>query len=83
MTVFVGNLPFTLTEEEVSEHFKAYKPTKVAFVQERGFAFVDVEDEERMIKELKSLNIGGRNIIVTKARDKKRRRKKSKTRRRR
>ena len=78
MTVFMGNLPFITTKEELEDQFKVYKLTKVAVVKDRGFAFIDAEDEDRMIADHQKLDIGGRRIIVAKARNKPQRRRRKK-----
>jgi RNA recognition motif-containing protein len=78
MTVFVGNLPFATTKEEIEKLFEKYKLKNVVCVQARGFAFIDslsAEDEAAMIKDNQAFEHGGRKLIVTKAREKPKRRK--------
>ncbi|KAI5292879.1 hypothetical protein KEM52_005993 [Ascosphaera acerosa] len=52
--VFVGNLPFGTTQEQVQEHFAKIKPSQVRLATEkdskksRGFAFVEFDHYDRM-----------------------------------
>ncbi|KAI5302917.1 hypothetical protein KEM56_000223 [Ascosphaera pollenicola] len=52
--VFVGNLPFNITQEQVQAHFAKIRPTQVRLATEknnkksRGFAFVEFDNYDRM-----------------------------------
>ncbi|KZZ96886.1 RNA binding protein [Ascosphaera apis ARSEF 7405] len=52
--VFVGNLPFGITQEQVQQHFAKIRPTQVRLATEkdskksRGFAFVEFDNYDRM-----------------------------------
>ncbi len=77
MTIFVGNLPFSVSEQAISEAFAEYgtvKSVKIPTDREtgrpRGFAFVDLETpaaEELAIKELDGASWDNREIRVNKA----------------
>lgn len=75
-TIYVGNLPFNATEEQVRSTFEAHGPVlSVKLVSDRetgrprGFAFVEMDDDpaEVAIRELNGVNLGGRNLKVNEA----------------
>src|ERR1700690_898116 len=78
--IYVGNLTFDATEDQVRGLFEAYGPVdKVSIVtdrdtgQPRGFAFVEMTDEDSAGKAMEALNgtnLGGRNLTVNEARPK-------------
>ncbi len=76
-TLYVGNLPWSVTEEELGEEFRKVadvKSTRVITDREtgrsRGFGFVEVEDEdvERVVAAMNGTELRGRQIIVNEAR---------------
>jgi cold-inducible RNA-binding protein len=78
--IYVGNLTFDATEDQVRSLFEAYGPVeKVSIItdrdsgQPRGFAFVEMNDDESALKAMEALNgtnLGGRNLTVNEARPK-------------
>ena len=77
--LYVGNLPFSSTEEQLQEWFTqvGVSPSGINLIrdrftgQSRGFAFVEVpndEDADRAINSLNGQNFGGRNLVVNEAR---------------
>jgi cold-inducible RNA-binding protein len=77
--LYIGNLPFSATEEQLQEWFAqiSVTPSGVNLIrdrftgQSRGFAFVEVqgdEDADRAINSLNGQNFGGRNLVVNEAR---------------
>ena len=73
--LFVGNIPFSKSEEALSEWFGAqgFKTNAVEFVQDhatgkpRGFGFVELEDHEQAETAVRSLNgklFAGRALTV-------------------
>jgi len=78
--IYVGNLSFDATEDQVRTMFEAYGPVdKVSIVtdrdtgQPRGFAFVEMTDDDSAGKAMEALNgtnLGGRNLTVNEARPK-------------
>ncbi len=77
MTIFVGNLPFSVSEQAITDAFAEYGTVKAVKIptdretgRPRGFAFVDMEDaasEDTAIKELDGANWDNRAIRVNKA----------------
>jgi cold-inducible RNA-binding protein len=76
--LYVGNLPFSSTEDQIHEWFAqvGVTPSAVTLIrdrftgQSRGFAFVEVaadEDAEKSINALNGQNFGGRNLVVNEA----------------
>jgi RNA recognition motif-containing protein len=79
MSIFVGNLPFEVSEPDLSEVFAEYgKVTRVYFPldretkKKRGFAFVEMEtpeQEDAAITTLDGAEWMGRELKVNKARE--------------
>jgi RNA recognition motif-containing protein len=74
--IYVGNLPFTTNEDELSELFGEYGTvTGVNLITDRetgrprGFGFVEMSDgADEAIEALNQSNLGGRNLTVNEAR---------------
>ena len=77
MTIYVGNLSFQATEEDLKEIFAEYGkvnrvslPTDRETGRKRGFAFIEMEDdakEDAAIAELDGAEWLGRELKVNKA----------------
>jgi RNA recognition motif-containing protein len=76
--LYVGNLPFSATEEEVNELFSQHGTVhSVALINDRdtgrprGFGFVEMDDDaaQAAIKALDGYEMGGRNLKVNEAQD--------------
>lgn len=77
--LYVGNLPFTTTEDELRDLFEQHGKTEsVAVITDRetgrarGFAFVEMEDEasaEKAMRALDGNDMGGRTLRVNEAND--------------
>jgi RNA recognition motif-containing protein len=76
--IFVGNLPFATTSEELGEVFGAYGEvisskvvTDRATGRSRGFGFVEMETEDGQsaISALNGSDLGGRTLRVDEARE--------------
>lgn len=74
--IYVGNLPFSATEEEVSELFSQYGEVIACNLlidretgRPRGFGFVEMEDEpaRHAIATLDGQDFGGRQLRVNEA----------------
>jgi len=68
-TLFVGNLPYSLTESELSRAFAQYGGTPARIIEGRGFGFIDV-DEDQMAAAIEAMHekpLGGRNVVVNEA----------------
>ena len=78
--IYVGNLPYNVTEEELEEAFGAYGQVSRAKVitdritgRSRGFGFVEMADEAEATAAIEAMNgadMGGRSLVVNKARPK-------------
>ena len=77
--LYVGNLPFQATEEDITNWFvqTGVTPANVTLVrdrfsgQPRGFGFVEVnsdEDASRAVEALNGHDFMGRNVVVNEAR---------------
>jgi RNA recognition motif-containing protein len=76
--LYVGNLPFSTTEEALTEAFSALGTVdSVKIITDRdtgrskGFAFVEMSDEEGAQKAIEALNgsdFGGRSLKISEAR---------------
>jgi RNA recognition motif-containing protein len=78
--VFVGNLSFKATEDDLKDAFgQVGTVTKVSIINDRetgrsrGFAFIEMENSDKAITQLNGKNILGRAIVVNQAQDKLRR----------
>jgi len=74
--IYVGNLPWSVTEDEVRAAFAAFgEVTSVKLIEDRetgrprGFGFVEMEDAGALeaIEALDGKDFGGRNIKVNEA----------------
>ena len=77
--LYVGNLPFSATEDTLHEFFSrsGVSPSAVNLIrdrftgQSRGFAFVEISNDDeadRAVNSLNGQNFGGRNLVVNEAR---------------
>lgn len=85
--LYVGNLPFSASEEEIHSAFGAFgEVTDVRIITDkfsgrsRGFAFVEMSDDKAAETAIESMNgkdLGGRNLIVNEARPQEKRERES------
>ncbi|HHW14169.1 MAG TPA: RNA-binding protein [Firmicutes bacterium] len=77
-TIYVGNLPWAVTEEDLAETFSQYgavEASRIALDREtqrsRGFGFVEMNDNDaaRAIEALNNTEWGGRIITVSEAKE--------------
>jgi cold-inducible RNA-binding protein len=68
-TLYVGNLPYSATESQLTSHFANYGATNARIVEGRGFGFVDVDAEkmEAAIADKNSVQMDGRTLTVNEA----------------
>jgi len=76
--LYVGNFPFQTTEEELYTLFELYgtvervtMPRDIATGESRGFAFVEMQDENAAVEAIRALNgskLRNRTLVVNKAR---------------
>ncbi|AFM42917.1 RRM domain-containing RNA-binding protein [Desulfosporosinus acidiphilus SJ4] len=78
-TLYVGNLPWNTTADELGEFFSNYGHVESSRIitdretgRSRGFGFIEVgeEDAERMAQELNGKDFGGRPLTVNEAKPK-------------
>ncbi|KAI8803761.1 hypothetical protein BJ742DRAFT_827415 [Cladochytrium replicatum] len=70
--LFVANLPFKVTDEDLKSIFKDYKVTTAKVVRlksgkSKGFGFVEVEsheEQQRVLTELKNVVVDSRELVV-------------------
>ena len=70
-SLYVGNLPYSTTEEELRGLFDQFGPIEeVRVIQNKGFGFVDVPEEnvEAAIEATNGKELGGRTLTVNEAR---------------
>ena len=75
--LYVGNLPFTVTETELRDLFGQHGAVQSAQIvtdrdtgQPRGFAFVEMDNADAAIAALDNQPFGGRNLKVNIAKPK-------------
>ena len=76
--LYVGNLPYQTTEDDLSQSFGAHGQVTSATIitdkfsgRSKGFGFVEMSSDEEAQKAIDALNgtdFGGRNIVVNEAR---------------
>lgn len=77
--VYVGNIPFSFTSQDLEKLFGTYGPVRSAEVimdrvtgRSRGFGFVEMETQQATLDAIAGLNekdIQGRNLTVNEARE--------------
>jgi RNA recognition motif-containing protein len=77
MNIYVGNLPFSVTEDDLRTTFQAFGTVEKAAIitdkmsgQPRGFGFVEMPNRDEAVKAIEGLNgkdLKGRNIKVNEA----------------
>jgi RNA recognition motif-containing protein len=80
MNIYVGNLPFSTTDDELQDLFSQFGDVRRAQVitdretgRSRGFGFVEMDDDDAAQTAITSLNAqkyGGRPLTVNEARPK-------------
>lgn len=69
-TLYVGNLPYSLSESQLVDHFSAYGGANPRIIEGRGFGFVDIDADqlEAAIADKHNSSIDGRTVTVNEAR---------------
>jgi cold-inducible RNA-binding protein len=77
MNIYVGNLSFTVTEQDLRAAFEVYGTVEKAAIitdkmtgQPRGFGFVEMPNKDEAVKAISGLNgkdLKGRNLKVNEA----------------
>jgi len=76
--LYIGNLPYRTTESDIRKYFAKFEPIlSVVLINDRetgrarGFGFIELEDAhaDAAIAELSDSMFGGRNLRISRARD--------------
>lgn len=76
MNIYIGNLPYKTTDEELIELFKAYGDvSRVNLISDRetgrakGYGFIEIQGEQcaSALEALNGTQFGGRTLVVTEA----------------
>ena len=77
MKLYLGNLPFSASDEDIREAFSAYGTIEDLFIpldretnRPRGFAFITIADDDlarKAIEEMDGQELQGRNLRVNEA----------------
>lgn len=78
MNIYIGNLPYNISEDELRDLFATHGEVSSANViidresgRSKGFGFVEMPDKDQAESAINALNeteIGGRNVRVNEAR---------------
>ena len=78
--LYVGNLPFSSTEDQVKEYFAQFGEvlsvkiiTDRATGRSRGFCFVEMENADAAMNELNGKEFAGRKLMINEAREREQR----------
>lgn len=71
-TLYVGNLPYSTSENDLVNHFAKYNSSNARIIEGRGFGFVDIpaENLEAACSDASILTLNGRTLNVNEARPK-------------
>ena len=77
MNIYIGNLPYQITEDEVKELFAEFGAVQAANIiadretgQSKGFAFVEMPNNDEALKAISGLDgrdVNGRKLRVNEA----------------
>lgn len=74
--LYVGNIPFSSTEEQIRAHFGTFGEihsvkiiTDRATGRSRGFCFVEMENADAAMAELNGKELEGRKLMINEARE--------------
>lgn len=77
MRLYVGNLPYSFTEDDVKNIFSEFNVASVKLIMDRetgrskGFAFVDIDSKEEALEAIEQLDkkiVAGKALTVNEAR---------------
>jgi len=71
-TLYVGNLPYSISEGDLQKHFAAYNSSNARIIEGRGFGFVDIDAEHltAAVADMNQKDLGGRTLTVNEAQPK-------------
>ena len=81
MTIYIGNIPYTMKEQDLIDVFQEFGPVDSAKViidkktkRSKGYGFVEMQGETNELTAVEALNgqeLGGRKVKVSRANPKK------------
>jgi cold-inducible RNA-binding protein len=81
MTIYIGNIPYSMKEQDMVDVFKEFGPVESAKViidkktkHSKGYGFVEMKDksdEQAAVEALNGRDLGGRKVKVSLANPKK------------
>jgi cold-inducible RNA-binding protein len=71
-TLYVGNLPYSISEGDLQAHFSKYNSSNARIIEGRGFGFVDIDADqlEAAVGDNNQKDLQGRTITVNEAQPK-------------
>jgi RNA recognition motif-containing protein len=68
-TLYVGNLPYSISENELQTYFSKYNASNARIIEGRGFGFVDIDGEqlESAVADNNQREMNGRTLTVNEA----------------
>lgn len=71
-TLYVGNLPYSISESDLQAHFAKYNASNARIIEGRGFGFVDIDADQltEAVADNNQKDLGGRTITVNEAQPK-------------
>ena len=75
-TLYIGNLPYSATEAQISAHFGTYGAVNPRIIEGRGFGFVDIDGDklDTAIQDTHNSQLDGRTLTVSEAKPRENRR---------
>jgi RNA recognition motif-containing protein len=77
MTIYIGNIPYSMKEQNLIDVFQEFGPVESAKViidkktkRSKGYGFVEMKNEKEELEAVEALNgkeLGGRKVKVSKA----------------
>jgi cold-inducible RNA-binding protein len=81
MTIYIGNIPYSMKEQDLIDVFQEFGPVESAKViidkktkRSKGYGFVEMQNEKEELDAIEGINgreLGGRKVKVSKANPKK------------
>jgi len=71
-TLYVGNLPYSISESDLQAHFAKYNASNARIIEGRGFGFVDIDADQltAAVADNNQKDLQGRTITVNEAQPK-------------
>jgi cold-inducible RNA-binding protein len=71
-TLYVGNLPYSVSESDLQAHFAAYNSSNARIIEGRGFGFVDIDADQltAAVADMNQKDMNGRTLTVNEAQPK-------------